>query len=71
MACNHLVRVTNGNRQGVNVDTEHQPKPCMYVKFCPFFSVNFNIMSGSSSTNRSTDCKKSILARVVSDVKRG
>ena len=39
--------------------------------FCIVFSSKFNIMSAFSSTNRSLGCKKSILAKVCFDAKRG
>ena len=39
--------------------------------FCIVFSNKFNIMSAFFSTNRSLGCKKSILAKVCFDAKRG
>ena len=39
--------------------------------FCIVFSNEFNIMSVFLSTNRSLGCKKSILAKVCFDAKRG
>ena len=39
--------------------------------FCPIFSSDFNIMAAIFSTNRPPCRKKSILARVCFDVKRG
>ena len=51
--------------QLVNSPT-HQPST-----FCPLFSTNFNIMSAFLSTNRSLGCRKSILAKVCFDAKRG
>jgi len=39
--------------------------------FCIVFSNKFNIMSAFLSTNRSLGCKKSILAKVCFDAKRG
>ena len=39
--------------------------------FCIVFSNRFNIMSAFLSTNRSLGCKKSILAKVCFDAKRG
>ena len=42
-----------------------------YNSFCMVFSNRFNIMSAFLSTNRSLGCKKSILAKVCFDAKRG
>ena len=39
--------------------------------FCIVFGNKFNIMSAFLSTNRSLGCKKSILAKVCFDAKRG
>ena len=39
--------------------------------FCIVFSNKFNIMSTFLSTNRSLGCRKSILAKVCFDAKRG
>ena len=39
--------------------------------FCIVFGNKFNIMSAFLSTNRSLGCKKSILAKVCLDAKRG
>ena len=45
---------------------------CMqYNYFCQVFSRKFNIMSAFLSTNRSLGRKKSILAKVCFDAKRG
>ena len=42
-----------------------------YDYFCIVFSNKFNIMSAFLSANRSLGCKKSILAKVCFDAKRG
>ena len=39
--------------------------------FCPLFSTNFNIVSAFLSTNLQPGRKKSILAKVCLDAKRG
>jgi len=47
-------------------------RACMqYNYFCQVFSRKFNIMSAFFSINRSFGCKKSILARVCFDAKKG
>ena len=50
----------------------HCPLARVYgIFFCIVFSGKFNIVSAFLSTNRSLGCKKSILAKVCFDAKRG
>ena len=44
---------------------------CQLTTFCPFFSKNFNTMAAFLSTKLQPGRKKSILAKVCFDAKRG
>ena len=60
---------TTKNRQHTKPNVS--PRVKLRPNYCPLFGINFNIMNGFFSTNRQPCRKKSILAKVGFDAKRG